>query len=347
MDNFYTKKEVNEYTYEFTITIPKDNFSKSYDLVLKDYAKKIEVKGFRKGNVPSDLISEQVKEVCRFETLEKLAPMYINTALQKENLQPIAPPEYKEIPKILEALDVSFTVTVTVMPQFNLGDLKKITVEKEDINISKEEIDNTLEELKKSQKTTTKEINDAWAKEIGKLIDQKDVTTLKQLREKVKDLLQKQKERFQLHQMQEKVLKLAIKESNINIPQPAIKFEAQERERAFNKDMTEKNINVEEFLKTNNLTIEKMRELWEKDSEEAIQTDVFLSLYAEKEDIKVTDEELNKKIEDIKKQRPDADPKVFSDSQWKEYIKNVERKEKAFKSLIQEILGKDFLDINK
>ncbi len=68
------------------------------------------------------------------------------------------------------------------------------------------------------------------------------------------------------------------------------------------------------------------------------------SLYADTKNVTVTDEELDKKVEDIKKQRPDADKNIFSNPQWKEYIKKVEVKEKAFRIFIEEVLGKDFLD---
>ena len=44
-----------------------------------------------------------------------------------------------------------------------------------------------------------------------------------------------------------------------------------------------------------------MRELWLLDAKEAIQTDVFLNLYADTRDITVTEEELEKKIEVLKR----------------------------------------------
>jgi len=344
MNTPYTRKDVNEYTVELDIKIPADSFKHSYDLMLKDYSKDLDIKGFRKGKVPSDLVSDQVKEVVKYETFERLAPMYINTAISKEKLEPIAPPQYKDLPKILEDIDISFTITVTTMPKFTLGNMKKVKVEKKKLVVEESEIENALQDLKQSQKTKTKEINDQWAKEVGKLIDAKEVKTLDKLREKIKNALQIQKDHYQLHTMQEQALKLAIEESKIDIPQVAIDFEAHEREKSFNEDIKNRGVNIDDFLKANNITIEKMRELWQADSREAIQADVFLTLYADTKDVKVTDEELEKKIEEIKEQRPDADRNIFSNIEWREYIKKVERKEKAFRLFIEDVLGKEFLD---
>jgi FKBP-type peptidyl-prolyl cis-trans isomerase (trigger factor) len=344
MDNFHTRKDVDDNTVELTITIPADSFKKSYDLLLKEYSKDLDIKGFRKGNVPSDLVSDQVKEVVKYEAFDKLAPIYVNTAIAKEELEPIAPPQYKEAPKILENLDIPFTITITTMPKFKLGDMKKVKVKKEDIKVTDEEIQKAIDELKSSQKTEEKEINDKWATEIGKALGDEKVKTLQELKTKIENAIKIQKEHYQLHNLQDEAIKLGIKQSKIEIPQPAIDYEAQERERYFNEDMQKKGVNIDDFLKANNITIEKMRELWQMDAKEAIQTDVFLTLYADTKKIEVTDEELKEKVEQIKKERPDADSTVFDNPQWKEYIKKVERKEKAFRAFIEEVLGKDFLD---
>ena len=344
MDTPYTRKDINEHTIELNINIPADSFKHSYDLMLRDYSKDLDIKGFRKGKVPSNLISNQVKEVVKFETFERLAPMYINTAISKEKLEPIAPPQYKEIPKILDGLDIPFTVTVTTMPKFSLGDLKKVKVKKGTLTVEEKEIDGAIEELKQSQKTKSKEVGDQWAKEVGDLLKAPEVNNLQDLRVKIKNALQIQKDHYQMHKLQEEALKLAITESKIEIPQPAIDFEAQEREKAFNDDMKSRSVSIDDFLKANDITIEKMRELWLMDSKQAIEADVFLTLYADTKGVTVTNEELEEKIESIKKSQPNADKSVFGNLQWREYIMKVERKEKAFRLFIEEVLGKEYLD---
>lgn len=344
MDNFYTKKDINEYTFELTLTIPQDNFKKSYDLLLQNYVKDTDIKGFRKGKVPTNMISNPIKDVVKLEAFERLAPLYVNTALNKENLEPIAPPQYKEMPKFLDGLDTSFTVTVTIMPKFKLGDTKKIKVKKEKVEISEKEVQDAIDDLKKTQKTDEKEINDKWAEEIGKVINIENVKTLNDLKERVKDTLTKQKEHYQLHQLQDEALKKGIEISKINIPEVAINFEASERERAFTEDMQSRGVKIDDFLKANNITIEKMRELWLKDAKDALEADTFLTLYSQEKSVSISDEELEKKIEAIKNTQPNADKNIFNNPQWREYIRNVEKKEKGFKLFVEEVLGSEFLD---
>jgi len=334
----------NEIEVELICEVGKEEIEKEKKSIVKEIQKEAEIEGFRKGKVPADFISNEAKDFLRLETFQRLAPLYINNVLTKENMDPIAPPEFKEIPKFMDNLDIPFTITVTTMPTFKLGDMKKVKVKKEKLTVEQSEIDSALEELKKSQKTKAKEINDEWAKEIGEIIGEKEIKTLDALKEKIKDALLKEKEHYQIHQMQDSALKLAIQECNIEIPQQAVDYEAREREKAFVEDMKNRGINIDDFLKANDITIEKMRELWKLDAKEAIEADVFLTLYADSRDIQMTDEELDVRIEEIKKQRPDVDKSIFTNTEWRENMKRVGRKEKAFNMFIEEVLGKEYID---
>jgi trigger factor len=270
--------------------------------------------------------------------------MYINTVIQKEEIKLIAPPKYTKLPEFEGDNDLEFKVNITVMPDFKLGNLKEIKVEKEDIKIKDEEINQVLEELRKNNETKSKRIGDKWAKEISKKIQLEDIENLGDLKKMVKKTLENQKKHILLQKYQEDALKQAIKLCKIEIPKEAIEFEAEERERSFQQDMQSRGVNMENFLKQTNLTIEKMREGWEKDAKEALETDVFLNLYADKNDIKVSKKELDEKVEMIKKSQPDADKSVFNNEEWLNYIERVERKEKAFKEFLKETLGDKFLN---
>ena len=342
MSDFYQRKDVSKDTIELKITIPSDSFETSYKAMLKDKSKGADIKGFRKGKVPTELVEPQIREAVKLETLEKIAPLFVSTAIQKEELDPVAPPEYVDLPKLEDGKDVELTIKITVMPEFKLGNMKKVKVEKEEVVIDKKDVEDALDDIKKNYETKEKEINDAWAVEVAKLIGLEEVKDVKDLRKKIEDALKGQKEHMLLHERQEKALDEAIKLCDIEIPEPAIKYEAQERERTFRYDMQQRGVSVEDFIKSQNLTIEKMRELWEKDAKQALETDAFLKLYMKEHNIDMTVEELNKRIEDLKKNAPKGtDMSVYDDENWKAYVKNVDLKQKAFEAFIKEVLGEE------
>jgi len=188
MSDMYTKKDVSDSTIELTITIPRDNFDKSYKALLKDQIKDKDIKGFRKGKIPKDLIEPSMKPMLQFETFEKLAPMYINTAIQKEKIELIAPPKYSKLPEFKGEKDLEFQVEITIMPDFKLGNLKKVKIEKEDTKIDEKDVEKVLKELKIKHETDAKKIGDDWAKEMGKKLKLDGVKDLKSFKSKIKDL---------------------------------------------------------------------------------------------------------------------------------------------------------------
>ncbi|MDD4381817.1 MAG: trigger factor [Candidatus Dojkabacteria bacterium] len=340
MEQTYTRKDISKDTIELTITIPHESFKSSYEIVLKDYTKDTNIKGFRKGKVPSELLEPNIKENIIIETIEKLAPLYINMAIQKENLEIIAPPTYKEFPKIKDGQDIQFTITITILPEFKLGNLKKIKIKKEKAIVEDKEVEDAIEDIKKNRETKAKSIDDKWALEIAKMLKIENIKTLQELKEHIKDALTAQKEHMLIHKREQEALIEAIKLSKIEIPQAAIKYEASERERSFINDMQQRGVKVEDFLKSQNITMDKLRELWERDSKEALETDVFLKMYTKEKDIKITDKELKERIDYIKKASPDnKDTSIYEDPRWQNYVKTVQTKEKAFEMFREEVLG--------
>ncbi|MGI6484493.1 MAG: trigger factor [Candidatus Dojkabacteria bacterium] len=340
MNDFYTRKDVDKSTIEFTITIPKDAFQKSYKALLEQELSNTKIDGFRKGKVPTDLVEPQVSTSIKTKVLEQLVPMYLTTALQKENINPIAPPDYKNFPDLSKDEDLELKVGITVMPEFKLGYLNKVKVTKEKVTVSKKEVDEALNNLFKNENLGEKEINDKWAKGMAEKIKIEGVKTLKELEEFVKKTIKEQKEIIAKRKAEEEAFNKAIELNKIEIPQPAIEYEAQEREHSFVHDMGHDQTKIDNFLKANNITMGKMRELWLKDAKEALETDVFLKLYAKEKNIKVTDEDLAKKIEGIKSKSPQVENQtIFENEEWKEYVRRVEVKEKAFREFIKEVLG--------
>ncbi len=339
MSDMYKREDISKDTIQFKITIPKEEFDKEYQAILKKELEDTNIKGFRKGKVPGDLVEPHVGHTLKVQAIEKLIPQYLEKTLVKENVLPIAPPDYKEFPNFEKDADLEFTMNITVMPEFKMGNLKKLEIRREEVSVSKEEVDEALERLKQNQKTKAEEINEDWAKEIIKLLRLDGVKDLEGLKKHIKDAILSQKEHMMHHKLEDEALKEAIKLSNIEIPQPAIDYEASERERAFITDMQQKGIDIDQFLKANNITLDKMREMWKEDAKEALQADVFLKLYSDEREVEVTDEDLEKKIELIKKNTPEqTDPSIFKDARWKEYIRSVEQKEKAFHQFLDEVI---------
>lgn len=81
-------------TIRLTVTVPSEAVKKTWDEVVEDVIKDIEVPGFRKRKAPRHLAEEKIdKEKVREEVLKKLLPKFYIDAVQEHNLRPIINPK--------------------------------------------------------------------------------------------------------------------------------------------------------------------------------------------------------------------------------------------------------------
>jgi len=337
----YTIEEKKAPYITATLTIPYDVYKKAYEDLLKREAEKIDAKGFRKGKVPSEMLDPQLKHMLSLEALERVVPTYLTELINTEKIELIAPPEYTELPDLTKEEDMKLKVKFTTLPEFKLGNLKSIKVKEESSSVKKEEIDNTINEMfqRSALEDKGQKPNDEWAKKTAELYKLEGIKDLKGLEGEVKKLLGREKERIVRQNAEHEVMKKAIELSKIEVPQEAIEFEARERERSFLSELKNANMTLEDFCKNNNTKIETLREMWMKDAKEALDADVLLKLYGKTKEIKVTDKELEEGIENIKKSRGEQIPEgVENDPIWRNNIKNVIIKQKAYGELMTEAL---------
>ncbi|GAB4163787.1 MAG: hypothetical protein Fur003_6260 [Candidatus Dojkabacteria bacterium] len=344
MPEFYTRKDISENEIELKVSLPKEAFKSSYEAALKEELSRTNVKGFRKGMVPTDMLEKQIKPVLLTEVFQRVAPYYVNAAIIKENLEPAAPPKYTELGDLDLNKEVTFTVKITLMPKFKLGNLKKIKVTKQDEKVTKEDLEKTLENMQKNNLVHVKgdKVDDKWAKEIAKLYNFPEVKNLDDLKKEIEKIVKVQKKAYIRQSHEAEVLKEAIKLTNIKVPDEAIEYEAHEREHAFMHDLENAKMTMADYEKSQGITHEQMHEAWHKDAQEALETDLLLKTYAEERKVTIEDDELKAEIDKIKvanRGREGDRPELYEDPRWIAQIKSILIKQKAYRDLIVEVIG--------
>ena len=147
-----TQQEVAPLHKHLNITINKEDYLPSFEKSLKDYSKKANIPGFRKGMVPAGLIRKMygnslfVDEVLR--TVDKEVFKYIETEKLDIFAQPL-PVEFN-----LTQLDAnkpenySFTFEVGMKPAFEIPDLSKENVKRYKVTITDEMLNEEIERLR-------------------------------------------------------------------------------------------------------------------------------------------------------------------------------------------------------
>lgn len=137
------------------VTVPHDVVEKLVPRALAHIGKEVELKGFRKGTAPANLVRAQVGEMKVLQEASFLAIEERYAAIIKEQkLRTIGEPQV-EITKIAPGNPLCFTVVVAVYPAVALPDYKKIAAhehaQRKPVEIKDEEVSGALEWLRESR----------------------------------------------------------------------------------------------------------------------------------------------------------------------------------------------------
>lgn len=130
------------------ITIPAEEIETSYQQRLKEVTKNADLKGFRKGKVPPNVVEQKFGKSIRQEIAGDLMQSHFEKALEEHNLQIAGSPEVKsEDYKKGEPLE--YEATFEVYPEIELKDLEGESIEKHFAEVTDADIDAMLEKLRK------------------------------------------------------------------------------------------------------------------------------------------------------------------------------------------------------
>ncbi|WP_460190015.1 trigger factor [Urechidicola sp. KH5] len=169
-----TKESIDALNAVVKIEISEADYQDKVTKILKDYSKKADVPGFRKGHVPFGMVKKQYGKSVMIDEVNKLIQDSLNKFLTEEKLDILGNP----LPKVQndfswDEKDYSFEFELGLAPQFdvNLNAKKKIT--QYQIVADEELIDKEVENLQQRfGKLITKEEVEEGVKIAGTFINE-------------------------------------------------------------------------------------------------------------------------------------------------------------------------------
>ena len=144
---------------ELKVTIPLDEFEEYVDQAAQNLSQEMDIKGFRQGKAPRDVVENSVgkekvwQEAARI-AVEKTYP----EALKEEDLFAISQPEV-DFAQLAPGNDLVYKASFYTMPEFDLPEYKKIAkevadTESEEVKVEDSEVEDTLERIQNSRATS-------------------------------------------------------------------------------------------------------------------------------------------------------------------------------------------------
>lgn len=120
---------------------------KEFDAVLKKYAARAKLPGFRPGKVPQDMVRRLFLAEIKDSVVDSLAPKALAESLHFHRLNPVTTPVIEDV-DFKEGFPLRFRASFEVWPDFDLPQYKKVRVPARTVEVSEEEVDRAVEELR-------------------------------------------------------------------------------------------------------------------------------------------------------------------------------------------------------
>ncbi len=148
-------KKLENSSVELTLTLGAAKIEEEYSKTIKDYAKKLTMKGFRPGKAPVSLIESKYGSAIREEVTFKLMEENLTDSYKdmdaKDRPLPYSTPELQNEDTLLPFkpnTDITYSVIYDVLPEVKLPEYKGLEIEYAAKEITKADVDAEIERLR-------------------------------------------------------------------------------------------------------------------------------------------------------------------------------------------------------
>lgn len=148
-------KKLENSSVELTLTLGAAKIEEEYSKTIKDYAKKLTIKGFRPGKAPVSLIESKYGSAIREEVTFKLMEENLTDSYKdmdaKDRPLPYSTPELQNEESLLPFkpnTDITYSVIYDVLPEVKLPEYKGLEIEYPAKEITQADVDAEIERLR-------------------------------------------------------------------------------------------------------------------------------------------------------------------------------------------------------
>jgi len=333
----HSVKKLDKSRIEIEGELSAEDFGKYRERAVKNIGARVDIDGFRKGLAPEHVLISKVGEMTVLEEMAELALGELYPSIVTgEKLDVIGAPEIA-ITKIGKGSALGFKITSTILPELTLPNYKRIAAEvmagASAIEVTDADVETTLTEIRK-QRAPLKdekgdpvlpELTNEFAKSLG------DFQGLDDLRKKLKENLGEEKKFRAKEKKRLDILERLAAETKADIPELLVNAESEKMLSRLRGDLERVGLKFDDYLKNVGKTEDDIRGGWKGEAEKRAKIELILLKIAEIENIKPTEEELEKEVKHVLEHYKDA-----KEERVRDYVASVIQNEKVLEFLEQQ-----------
>jgi trigger factor len=313
---------------EISASIPSSVWEKNRSKALKNLNDSIAIDGFRKGNIPENILVAKIGEMAVLEEMAELAvPKAYVEIVTAHKIDAIGKPTI-QVTKLASGNPIEFKATTAVVPEVILPDYKKLSEKAaKSVDIDKEsavtdkDLDDAIlrvrkmhasheghdhdkmspEEHEKAIMANLPELTDEFVKGVG------DFDSVPDFKDKLGAMLADDKKNAAREKRRLKIADALAEATKVELPDVMIESEVNRSESQFRADIERMGITLEDYLKHAKKTLEDARKEWRPNAEKKAKLQLILNEIAKAENIAPKKEEIEAEVAHIIEHYKDAD----------------------------------------
>jgi trigger factor len=145
---------LSEVLHEAEITLTPDELEPHFERAYNKERARIEIKGFRKGKAPLDMIKRMYGEAIEHDVLDRLANDFYTRAMDERKINPIGQPALVDM-DYRRGEQFRFRIQYETRPEIRLREYKGISVVRPVHNVTEDDIEHELHRLRRMSSTTS------------------------------------------------------------------------------------------------------------------------------------------------------------------------------------------------
>jgi trigger factor len=144
---------LSEVLYEADILVTNEELQPHFERAYEEYRPKAEVRGFRKGRVPLDMIKRLFGEAIEYKALDTVANDVYREAMTERNIRPLGQPSMVDM-DFQRGQHLRFKIKYEVKPEITLKNYKGLKIEKPIHTVTDAEVDAEVVHLRRVNSTS-------------------------------------------------------------------------------------------------------------------------------------------------------------------------------------------------
>mgnify|MGYP001300943206 CR=1 FL=1 len=149
---------------DLKVFIDKETMNSYMDEKYEEIKKTVNLKGFRPGKVPKQVLKTQFGKAVFGEVLDKVLKETSTKALEENKIKPAGQPKL-DLKTYGEDKDLEYVLSITELPKVNIKSLENIKFDQYSVKIAESETDKRINEIAKNQPSFKDALPETKAKE--------------------------------------------------------------------------------------------------------------------------------------------------------------------------------------